>query len=174
MKSLIFSTTHHKKSKTDSVARYLNNQLVQRNHESSYIHLGDLNLPICDGYECYKDPNVIDLQQKVAQATSFIICSPIYNYDLNAIAKNLIELCGQGFQDKIIGLAVTAGGQNSYMAPLSFINSLLIDFRCIIVPRYVYVTSDAFDQDNNIIDETITTRLNQLAENLHQLSYKLQ
>tara|TARA_B100000427_G_C15518976_1_gene599474 strand:- start:5595 stop:6110 length:516 start_codon:yes stop_codon:yes gene_type:complete len=170
MKTLIFATTHHKQSKPDSIATFLETQL----ENSQYIHVGDLNLPLCDGYECYKHESVIQLQKQVNEATSFIICSPIYNYDLNAIAKNLIELCGQGFQDKVIGLAVTAGGQHSYMAPLSFINSLLIDYRCIIVPRYVYVTTKAFDDNNNIIDETIQNRLTILAKSLTHITQKLQ
>tara|TARA_B100000427_G_scaffold155457_1_gene129232 strand:- start:13913 stop:14437 length:525 start_codon:yes stop_codon:yes gene_type:complete len=174
MKTLIFSTTHHKQSKPDAIAKFLTNQLQNDTIKSHYIHVGDLNLPMCDGYECYKNETVIKLQKEVNEANSFIICSPIYNYDLNAIAKNLIELCGQGFRDKVIGLAVTAGGQKSYMAPLSFINSLLIDYRCIIVPRYVYATSEAFNEDNTIIDETIQKRLTSLAESLITITQKLQ
>tara|TARA_Y100001968_G_C19365023_1_gene722026 strand:- start:10 stop:534 length:525 start_codon:yes stop_codon:yes gene_type:complete len=173
MKTLIFSTTHYKNSKPDAIASYLNTQLKNLNINCSYIHIGDLNLPMCDGYDCYKNKTVITIQKQVNEANSFIICSPIYNYDLNAIAKNLIELCGQGFKDKVVGLAVTAGGQNSYMAPLSFINSLLIDYRCIIVPRYVYVTSEAFDENNSITDTSIQTRLNELTQSLVNITKKL-
>ena len=174
MKTIIFSTTHHKSSKTDVIAAYLEKNLLNQGCEADYIHIGDLSLPQCDGYNCYKNQAVIDLQKKVEQAHSFIICSPIYNYDLNAIAKNLIELCGQGFKDKVIGLAVNAGGQNSFMAPLSFINSLLIDFRCIILPRYVYVTNTAFDTNNTIVDTTIKERLDALATSITSITKKLQ
>ena len=164
---------HYKNSKPDAIASYLNTQLKNQNINCTYIHIGDLNLPMCDGYDCYKNETVMTLQKQVNEANSFIICSPIYNYDLNAIAKNLIELCGQGFKDKVVGIAVTAGGQNSYMAPLSFINSLLIDYRCIIVPRYVYVTSEAFDENNNITDTSIQTRLNALTKSLVNITKKL-
>jgi len=59
------------------------------------------------------------------------------------------------------------------MAPLSFINSLLIDYRCIIVPRYVYVTSEAFDENNSITDTSIQTRLNELTQSLVNITKKL-
>ena len=44
------------------------------------------------------------------------------------------------------------------MSIMSMANSLMLDFRCIIIPRFVYS-----DDDKRKIDETNKQRLNQLA-----------
>jgi FMN reductase len=74
----------------------------------------------------------------------------------------MIELTGQAWNDKIVGFLCAAGGQNSYMSVMAYANSLMLDFRCTIVPRFVYATSEAFD-DGTIIDRTITKRIQELA-----------
>ena len=43
------------------------------------------------------------------------------------------------------------------MAPLSFMNSLMLDFRCIVVPRYVYADRFAFAEGE--IDAKVVTQL---------------
>jgi len=40
-----------------------------------------------------------------------------------------------------------AGGRSSYMAVMNLANSLMLDFRCLIVPRFVYATGDDFEND---------------------------
>ena len=159
MSCIVFSSTYNKSGKVDALAKSINNSLNNLNVNSTYINICQLELPICDGYTCYKDSKVINLQQQTKQADGFIFCSPIYNYDVNAICKNLIELCGQSFIDKPIGVAVVAGGTRSYMAPLSFINSLMIDFRCLVIPRFIYATNADFNKKNEIINQDISDRI---------------
>lgn len=45
-----------------------------------------------------------------------LLAVPIYNYDGNAAAKDLIELTGGTWEDKIAGFACAAGGASSYMS----------------------------------------------------------
>ena len=162
MTTIIFSTVLNKTSKTAMLAKTIHEELNTINQPNSLIYLDDLDLPMCDGYHCYQHKQVIKLQKQVQQATSVIFCSPIYCYDLNAIAKNLIELIGQQLTDKVAAVAVTAGGSRSYMAPLSFINSLMIDFRCLVIPRFVYVESNQFNNNNTIKNSDIKKRISQL------------
>ena len=70
-------------------------------------------------------------------------------YDLNAAAKNFIELTGRAWTNKVVGFICAAGGKGSYMSVTSFMNSLMLDFRCIIIPRFVYTDASGFDDDNN-------------------------
>ncbi len=66
---------------------------------------------------------------------------PVYNYDVNAVAKNFIELMGEdALGNKTVGFMLSAGGGGSYMAVMPFANSLMLDFRCWIVPRFLYVS----------------------------------
>ncbi|MDP6500219.1 MAG: hypothetical protein QF847_03295 [Candidatus Marinimicrobia bacterium] len=61
----------------------------------------------------------------------------MYNYDVNAAAKNLLELTGSGWNEKTVGFICNAGGDKSYMSVMSFANSLMLDHRCKIIPCFV-------------------------------------
>ena len=76
-------------------------------------------------------------------ASHILFAVPVYNYDVNAVAKNYIELMGEdALGGKTVGFLVSAGGQASYMSIMGFANSLMLDFRCWIVPRFLYVARD--------------------------------
>lgn len=169
MSCIVFSSTSNKNSKVDVLANEINSCLEQLDIRSTYINIGQLDLPICDGYTCYKDKKVIELQKVTHQASGFIFCSPVYNYDVNAVCKNLIELCGQSLTDKPVGLALVAGGEKSYMSPLGFINSLMLDFRCLIIPRFIYATNADFTKDNILSSEEIKKRISMLASSYKKL-----
>ncbi len=67
-----------------------------------------------------------------------MLASPIYNYDVNAALKNAIELAGRKMEDKLLGFLCTAGGgAMSYMSVMPLANSLMLDFRTIVLPRFV-------------------------------------
>lgn len=108
------------------------------------LDLREWDLPICDGKACYDHPSIGPITEKVAAAAAILIASPVYNYDLNAAAKNVVELTGQAWAQKPVGFLCAAGGQRSYMSPIGLANSLMFDFRCHIVPRYVYATKEDF------------------------------
>jgi len=109
-------------------------------HEPKVFHLSGMNLPPCDGYLCYKDEKTISLTAELAAADAILLVSPVYNYDLNSAAKNLIELTGRSWEGKAVGLVCQAGADRSYLSPLAFLNSLAVDYRCLVSPRFVYVT----------------------------------
>jgi NAD(P)H-dependent FMN reductase len=73
----------------------------------------------------------------VNSARAVIIATGIYNYDANAAVKNLVELTGDAWENKVVGFLCAAGGMSSYMSIMSLANSLMLDFRSIIVPRFV-------------------------------------
>src|SRR6187397_2898113 len=112
--------------------------------DSELVNLRDYPLPICDGESAYAHPNVGLLGAKVTGARVIIVAVPIYNYDANAAAKNLIELTGSSWENKIVGFACAAGGQSSYMSIMALANSLMLDFRCVILPRFIYATKSDF------------------------------
>ena len=140
-------------------------------HAVELIHLGELDLPACDGYLCYQNSATISLTESLASVDAIVLVSPIYNYDLNAAAKNLIELTGSSWKGKAIGLVCSAGALRSYLAPLAFMNSLAIDYRCLVSPRYVYVTRADFEGGTELPAEgDIMKRLRFLATELPVLA----
>jgi len=48
---------------------------------------------------------------------------------------------------------------------MAYANSLMLDFRCVIIPRFVFATSDAFDGDK-ISDKKIIQRAEIVADEL--------
>ena len=53
----------------------------------------------------------------------------------------------------------------SYMSVMAYANSLMLDFRCVIIPRFVYATGDVFD-DRELANEKIVARIEQVAAEL--------
>ena len=114
---------------------------------------------------------LLDLRQSpelavpLHQATHVIFAVPVYNFDVNAVAKQVIEDHGGALEGKTVGFLCQAGGQRSYMSVLGFANSLMLDFRCWIVPRFVYATSNDFE-DGDQLGETIRGRITELLDTL--------
>ncbi|NNE90443.1 MAG: NAD(P)H-dependent oxidoreductase [Verrucomicrobiales bacterium] len=110
-----------------------------------FIDLRDFDLAICDGGAAYEKPDVAKLRMRFEAADGIVFAVPIYNFDVNAAVKNVIELVGGTMQDKVAGFLCAAGGGGSYMSVMAIANSLMLDFRTVILPRFVYATRDSFD-----------------------------
>src|SRR5258708_22156636 len=103
-------------------------------------------------------PGSRKLSTEIKAAHGILIAARVYNYDVAAAAKNMIELTGSVWEDKIVGFLCAAGGDGSYMSVMAYANSLMLDFRCVIIPRFVFATGDAFDGEN-ITDKKTTQRI---------------
>lgn len=128
--------------------------------KAELIDMRDHELPLCDGGGTSNDAAGA-LQSKIAAADAILLAAPVYNYDLNAVAKNLIESTGSAWEGKPVGFICAAGGRSSYMSPMGLANSLMLDFRCWIIPRFVYSTNADFENDQP--SEAIRARVEQLA-----------
>ena len=125
--------------------------LRARGVDVELVDLREWDLPLCDGADSYDHPSVQPLSEKIANASAVLVSSPVHNYDVNAVAKNLVEMTGSAWKDKPVGFLCAAGGQNSYMSPIGLANSLMFDFRSLIIPRFVYATDEDFEADDTLI-----------------------
>jgi len=110
------------------------------------VDLREYVLPLCDGEAAYGHPHVTTLSALVEGARVIVVATPIYNYDANATTKNLVELTGSAWENKTVGFLCAAGGASSYMSIMSLANSLMLDFRCLIIPRFVYAKGEDFTE----------------------------
>lgn len=166
---LVFSTSLHPTSRSRILANAALAGLREKGVSCELVDLSYMNpLPPCNGHDCYSDPAVGELAGKIAAAEGIVIAAPIYNYDVSAACKNLIELTGSSWNDKVVALLCSAGGQGSYMAPLSFLGSLMLDFHCLVVPRFVYATEDCFT-DEQLSNDDVAARLKQMTSQLVKL-----
>ena len=158
MPLLVVSTGLGANPKSLLLAREANRVLNADGTAAELLDLREFEFPLCGSPESFSDPNVASGLALVTAADAIILATPVYNYDANAVAKNFIELTGQGWESKVVGFLCTAGGQASYMSIMSLANSLMLDFRCVIVPRFVYATGTAFGGDK-ITDPDIAARI---------------
>lgn len=169
MKVLLLACSLDPASRSALLCEAASSALSSHGASVETLDLRDLPLPICDGAGSYDDPALPGLVRRIADADAVLLGVPIYNYDVNAAAKNLIELTGRGaWTNQTVGFLCAAGGKGSYMSVMPLANSLMLDFRSVIVPRFVYATGDDFDGDDLL--PGITDRIGLLAEETLRLA----
>ncbi|MBL48409.1 MAG: flavoprotein [Roseibacillus sp.] len=170
MKTLIVSCSLHAASKSRQLAGELESFWRSNDAiEVATLDLRSLGLPPCDGGPSYAHPATEQLQSAFTEADAVVFAVPIYNYDINSAAKNAIELAGRQLTDKVAGFLCAAGGHRSYMSVMAAANSLMLDFRTIIIPRFVYAGGDDIPDGGELNDE-IRKRVAQFGEEFLRLA----
>src|SRR5207245_5566963 len=164
-KHLVISTSGNPDSNSRRMGRVAFEHLQKRKVDCDWIDISEMDLPLCDADKCYGMPGSRKLSAAIEHADGILIAAPVYNYDVAAATKNMIELTGSAWEDKIVGFLCAAGGHASDMSVLAYANSLMLDFRCVIIPRFAFDTSHAFDGEH-INDKKIAERIKQVAEEL--------
>jgi NAD(P)H-dependent FMN reductase len=172
MPILVISCSLNPESRSRVLAREAHKRLNALGERAELADIASLNFPVCDGAAAYAAPGVADLGGRIKAASAVLLAFPVYNYDASAACKNLIELTGSAWSGKVVGLLAAAGGANSFMAPLQVANSLMLDFRCIVLPRYVYAAGEAVAA-NAINDPDVSRRIDELAAELVRVSRAL-
>lgn len=153
------------RSRSQVLARHADARLAAAGHEHRLIDLREHELPMAGAPGCWEDERVRALREAVTPASHLVLAVPIYNYYANAAAKNAVELLGGSLEGKVVAFLCAAGGRSSYMSVMSLANSLMLDFRCLVLPRFVYATKGDVDGDV-ITSEAIVRRLDVLCDEL--------
>ncbi|HEV2839943.1 MAG TPA: NAD(P)H-dependent oxidoreductase [Chthoniobacterales bacterium] len=161
-KYLVVSTSGNPDSNSRRMGRIAFGHLQKAKVDCEWLDISELGLPLCDADKCYTQPAAQKLSATIEAADAILVATPVYNYDVSAAAKNMVELTGSAWEDKIVGFLCAAGGMNSYMSVMAFANSLMLDFRCTIIPRFVYATGNAFDGEA-LKDKKVAERIEELA-----------
>jgi len=164
-KFLVISTSGNPESNSRLMGRAAFEHLQKAKADVEWIDLSKLDLPLCDADKCYAHGEAQKLNKAIKAADGILVATPIYNYDVAAAAKNMVELTGSSWEEKVVGFLCAAGGNSSYMSVMAFANSLMLDFRTVIIPRFVYATGQSFD-DDKLTDDKVVERVEQLAEEL--------
>ncbi len=172
MSILVVSCSLNPDSNSFALAEHVTTELRAAGAEVQLVDLRTHALPICDGETC-TNASVDELTTRVQAADAILLAVPIYNFDVNAAAKNLVEHTGSAWEGKVVGFLAAAGGQASYMSLMPLANSLMLDFRCLIVPRFVYATGGDF-ADGRVTSARIAGRIAQLAGEALRLAGALQ
>ena len=166
---LVISTSLHPESRSRILAEHARMALAHRGAQVAWFDCREADLPHMDGHGAAGHEGAKALQRALGACDGVLIATGIYNFDVSAVAKSCVELGGRAWNDKTVGIACAAGSMVSYMAHLGLANSLMLDFRCVIVPRFVYATGDAF-RDGKLVDEGAQARMAELGGTLLDLA----
>jgi len=169
MRYLVLSCSLNPKSRSRVLARMVHTHLAKRPGGAEFVDLQDYDLPMSDGGKCYGHPDVEKLTPKVEEAKGIVVASAIYNFDVNSAAKNFLELTGGAWEGKIVGFICAAGGHGSYMSVMPFANSLMLDYRCVVIPRFVYAAPSHIDE-KTFGDKALNKRIEELAEETQRVT----
>jgi FMN reductase len=169
---LVLSTSLNPDSRSRILAAAAASVLRRYDYQLRLMDLLDYRLPACDGDDCYGDPNVVEIAMAIRNAMGILIATPIYNFDVSSSAKNMIELTGSAWTEKVVGFLCAAGGHKSYMAPMALANSLMFDFRTFVIPSFVYATRYSFNS-HTISDPDVHRRIEELVDQLVRVSIAL-
>ena len=110
MSYLVISSSLNPESRSRVLAQDALKALKDTGVETQWLDLADYSLPLCDGHTAYDEPQVQEVKAFVHKAEGILLAVPIYNFDANAAAKNLIELTGSSWSEKVVGFLCAAGG----------------------------------------------------------------
>ena len=169
---LVVSTSGNPDSNSRRMGRLAFQYLEKMKVPCAWLDISELDLPLCDADACYTQPGSKNVSKAIKAADGILIATPVYNYDVSATAKNLVELTGSAWEEKVVGFLCAAGGMSSYMSVMAFANSLMLDFRSVIIPRFVYATGRAFD-GSDLKDKEVGQRIDELAAELIKFTIAL-
>lgn len=173
MKITILSSSLNPKSKSLVLSSYAQKVIKDYNLDCTLMDLRRFQLPFCGEDGAYTHKDVIAIKKELASSQAIIVSGPVYNYGVNAVTKNILDLTGDAWVEKPIGFICMAGGQASYMSVMGFANSLMLNFRCWIVPRFVYATPKSFDDTQKLKDENLIERIENLCSTTAQMAKAL-
>ena len=107
---LVVSTSGNPASRSRKMGRVAFESLRKAQPDSEWLDLSTLDVPLCDANACYEHPDTQRLNTAVRAADGIIVAAPVYNFDVSASAKNMIELTGSAGRTRSSGSSARPAG----------------------------------------------------------------
>jgi len=155
-------------SKTSVVTEYLINQIKKQypEFEIELIDLKDFKLDFCDGrpLEKYNDDTKAIIG-KIDGADGYILGTTILHGSIPGALKNLLDLVPiQSLEAKPIALVANGGNPEHSQAIDKHLKPIIHYFKMNTLPTDVFVTSNDFNQQNQLNNPEIQEQLMVLAK----------
>jgi FMN reductase len=160
MAYLVLSCSLNEKSRSRVLARAAAARIEDAGGEANFVDLREHPLPLCDGGMTALHASAQLLARYIMESDGVFLACPVYNFNISSSVKNLVELTGNAWHDKVVAIVCATGGDASYMAHMSIANSLMLDFRSVIVPRFVHANELEVTTEQIVSAET-ERRLNE-------------
>ena len=164
MKGLILSCSLNKKSFGSQIAQYI----VQKYPSFDSVLIKDCDFGLCDGYDgsAFESQKLQALQKKIEASDGVIILAPIYNFDVSASCKNLLDLLSKPYKDQLTGKSLrhktiafigTCIHTTSYLAPMNFLAKTMLSHEAFIFPKHLILSpEEPEDRYARCIEKLIT------------------
>lgn len=143
--------------------------------EVELLDLRNYQISMCDGRDpsIYPDDTkkVIDI---VSSADFYVIGTPIFQGSMTGALKNLLDhIHPQALRNKVIGFVANGGTYQHFLVVENQLKPIAGYFRAYVAPGYVYAHTDHFNQQNEIQDQKVLTRITSLAKEVVQMQFAL-
>ena len=178
MKVVVISASPRKIAKTQVLMKYVTEYIndlmldVERSLEVKFINLSDGGIDYYTGDGNFSDTTKQAIKD-ITEADVWLVGTPIYNSFFSSALKNLFEYIDyKKTAGKTAGLIIVASGNSGFTDVQTLLTPLMSYFNVITNPRAVFVTADTVD-NNEIINEDVKSRLNQLVDETLKLALKV-
>ena len=175
MKVVVISASPRKIGKTQTIMKYVVEYINDSGIsplEVKFINLSDGGIDYYAGDGNFSDATKQAIKN-ITEADVWILGTPIYNSFFSSALKNLFEYIDyKKTAGKIAGLIIVASGNSGFTDVQTLLTQLMSYFNVITNPRAVFVTADTVD-NNEIINEDVKSRLNQLVDETLKLASKV-
>jgi len=155
---LVLSTSLHPESRSRVMALAARAELDALGAQTAWFDCRDVQFPYMDGHSAGSHAATVALRTALGAADAVFLASGVYNFDVSAVAKACLELGGKAWDGKVVCIGCATGSMVSFMAPMGLANSLMLDFRCVVVPRFPMATQAAI-VDGAVADAEVARRI---------------
>jgi FMN reductase len=158
VKFTVIATSLDPESRSAWLCALAARQLAAQGHDVTHLDLRAAPLPPFDNVQgpggCYDHPNTARYHRAIAEADGVLLGVPVYTWGLGSGARTLVELTGStdaqrglhgAWFDKPVTFLVSGGLDHGYLSHGAFAFGLMVDFRCVVNPHFVYATSAHWD-----------------------------
>lgn len=138
------------------------------NIEIDLLDLREYNMQFSDGRKIeHYNQDTQDIIKKMLEADFFLIGTPIFNGSIPAPLKNLFDLLPPAtFRNKVMGFVAVGGTYQHYLMIENQLKPIAGYLRAYTTPSYVYAHNNHFNKENEISDEELLERIENLAHEL--------
>ncbi|MHA0040858.1 NADPH-dependent FMN reductase [Deinococcus sp. PEB2-63] len=185
MKFAVLSTSLDPESRSAWLCDLAAAQLRAQGHEVTHLDLRATPLPPFDNdqgpHGCYAHPHAEVYHRAIREADGVFLGVPVYNWGLGSGVKALVELTGSSdaarglhgaWFDRPVTFLVSGGLDHGYLSHGAFAFGLMVDFRCVVNPHFVYATS-AHWESPGVPGEWLRERLGRTVDRGVDLSARL-
>ncbi len=138
------------------------------NIEMDLLDLREYDMQFSDGRvpERY-NKDTQEIIRKMLDADFYLIGTPVFNGSIPAPLKNLFDLLPPAtLRNKVMGFVAVGGTYQHYLMIENQLKPIAGYLRVYTTPSYVYAHNSHFNKENEIIDEELLERIENLAHEL--------